>query len=125
VPWAVWLSDIAVPPSTVRTVRGDFTLGPLAILTARGHMHARGTALRATVGGERWYEARDWRHPPLLRNVQPEAVPAKTPLVLECDYDNGVRRPVRRCNGEPCELRAGPLADDAMCVLSGYALEGP
>lgn len=47
---------------------------------------------------------------------------AGTRIGVTCDYDNGVTKQVRLCDDAPRQLRGGPLADDAMCLVSGCAL---
>jgi len=50
-------------------------------------------------------------------------VPAGTAITLACDFDNGVTRPLRTCDGAPCDLVSGNGIDDAMCGVSGYVLD--
>jgi hypothetical protein len=121
--WGLYLEGIHVPPGT----SGVFDMvsvldAPLEIFTLTGHMHSRGVMLRGTRDGEPWYELANWRHPRLARFVPPRLLPAGTKLGLSCEYDNGVRRPVRTCDGVPCDLVSGTGVDDAMCVLAGYVL---
>ena len=65
----------------------------------------------------------DWRHPVVRTFDPPDVLPTGTHLAVECRYDNGVDRPVRLCDGQPCALRLGESADDAMCGVVGYAVE--
>jgi len=122
--WGVQVDQIDVLPFTTATVAARWTLpAPLALLTFGGHMHAQGTLLRAYRDGAQWYEQNDWEHPPQLRFLPPEVLPAGTELTVECTYDNGVQRPVKTCADDvPCPLVAGRLASDAMCNIQGYAV---
>ena len=120
--WGMPARDIVVPPFSTATVGTRWTLDrPLALLTFGGHMHDRGIRLRAYRDGVPMYEQDDWRHPRELRYLTPEVLPAGTTLRVECLYDNGVDRPVFRCDdGNPCALQYGERAVDAMCNLQGY-----
>jgi hypothetical protein len=119
------VDDAHVPPFSTGRMAARWTLArPLVLLSLAGHMHGRGVELTLTRNGVPWYVQDDWRHPPDDRYDPPEVLPAGTELALECTYDNGVERPVRRCaDGAPCPLVFGQLADDAMCNVQGYALE--
>ncbi|HEV7733336.1 MAG TPA: hypothetical protein VGR62_14285, partial [Candidatus Binatia bacterium] len=117
--WGVRTDDIAVQPFTTATV-GTSWIAPAAIglLTFGGHMHAQGIVLRAYRDDVLVYEQRDWRHPVEVNYRSPELLPAGTTLRVECLYDNGVERPVFRCDdGTPCPLVWGERAVDAMCNL--------
>ncbi len=122
--WAVRTKDIVVAPFTTAVVGNTSTLdAPLRLLTFGGHMHDRGVVLRAYRDDVLVYEQRDWRHPREVRYPTPEILPAGTRLRVECVYDNGVDRPVFRCDdGTPCPLVYGGRAVDAMCNLQGYAV---
>ncbi len=122
--WGFAAKDIAVAPFTTATVASAWTLAaPLALITFGGHMHERGVALRAYRDDVLMYEQRDWRHPKEVLYRTPEVLPAGTRLRVECDYDNGVDRPVFRCDdGTPCPLVWGERAVDAMCNLQGYGV---
>jgi len=121
--WGLEVDRIDVAPFTTATVGARWVLpAPLALLTLGGHMHAQGTSLRAYRDGSPWYAQDDWRHPPEIRFLPPETLPAGTALTLACAYDNGVRLPVKRCDGAPCPLVDGRLASDAMCNIQGYAI---
>jgi hypothetical protein len=122
--WGYVTRPITVEPFTTGTVGGSWTvLAPLELLTFSGHMHERGVALRAYRDDVLMYEQRDWQHPTEVLYRIPEILPAGTRLRVECDYDNGVDRPVFRCDdGTPCPLRYGERAVDAMCNLQGYGV---
>lgn len=122
--WGMVARDIAIPPFATATVGTSWTLSaPMALLTFGGHMHEQGVRLRAYRDDVLVYEQDDWRHPQELRYLTPEVLPAGTTLRVECAYDNGVDRPVFRCDdGTPCALSYGERAVDAMCNLQGYGV---
>jgi hypothetical protein len=121
--WGVYLDGIRVPPNTSAVFERSTVLeAPLEVFTLTGHMHSRGVMLRGTRDGEPWYELPNGRHPRLARFIPPLLVPAGTTIGLSCEYDNGVRRAVRTCDGVPCDLISGTGVEDAMCVMAGYVL---
>jgi hypothetical protein len=123
--YGIAVEDAYVPPFSTGRMAARWTLPkPLILLSLAGHMHARGVELTLTRNGVPWYVQENWRHPPDDRYDPPEVLPAGTEIGLDCAYDNGVDRPVRRCaDGSPCPLVSGQLADDAMCNVQGYALD--
>jgi hypothetical protein len=90
-----------------------------------GHMHFRG--LRFTVwgsGGSKLYESFDWAHPNMRVFTPALVIPPGGYLDYECDYDNGVTRPVRTdSSGTPTNLVFGVSAQDAMCIVTGSYYE--
>ena len=90
-----------------------------------GHMHSRG--LRFTVwgsNGAKLYESFDWAHPNTRLFTPALVVPPGGYFDYECEYDNGVTRPVRlNGSGDPTDLIFGVSADDAMCIVTGIYYE--
>jgi hypothetical protein len=119
--WAVWAENFAIPPFTQAVVEHTTPMPRMRLLTIGGHMHVRATELTAALDGAPLYTQRDWAHPRTRVFTQPLDVGGRA-LHLACAYDNGVTQPVRRCDGVPCPLVAGSRADDAMCVVSGFAV---
>jgi hypothetical protein len=122
--WGLQVPVIHVPPYSIGLSETSTVLAePLDFFTITGHMHSRGVFLTATRDGEPWYELFDWRHPPLVRYFPPRRVPAGTTIGVACSYDNGIRKPLRLCEGDvPCDLVAGSGIEDAMCTIAGYVL---
>ncbi len=79
--------------------------------------------------GEKIFENFDWAHPAILNFDEPWVLAADDWIDFECEWDNGVTRPVRRCGdavtdsgcvpGEPRNVTFGVTAQDEMCFLTG------
>ena len=121
--WQLYVGGFDVPPFTRATVGKSQTFAtPVELLLLATHMHVRGTRFTVTRDGAPWLEADDWRRPVVQPFVPPLAVPTGTRIDIACDYDNGVTQPVHLCDGAPCALPEGPLADDAMCTIVGFVI---
>lgn len=104
---------------------------PLAIFKMSSHQHQRGTHFTAWApDGTKVFENFDWAHPAILEFASPYVLAPGDYLEYQCDYDNGVTRPVRRCGdsrfdtgctpGEPRAVTFGTTAQDEMCFLTGF-----
>jgi hypothetical protein len=120
---------IDVAPGTVRTTRGDWQVGGLAVPVAAAgippqndacvlllttHMHKRGvrftTDLVDGATRKRLYEATDYRHPPVYTFAPVQLMKRGMRFHYECTHDNGVTMPVRLgCELEPGVTPGTPL----------------
>jgi hypothetical protein len=126
--------SIAVDPFSTGTLRLRMVnaLGtPMHIFQMSSHQHQRGTRFTAwNAGGDKVFENFDWAHPAVLDFDAPYVLEPGDHLDYECEWDNGVNRPVRRCGdsqydagcteGEPARLGFGVTAQDEMCYLTGF-----
>ena len=126
--------SIAVEPFSSGTLRLRMlnTLAtPLRIFQMSSHQHQRGTRFTAwNADGEKIFENFDWAHPAILDFDEPYVLQPGDHLDYECEWDNGVNRPVRRCGdspydancsaGEPLRVGFGITAQDEMCYLTGF-----
>jgi len=94
-----------------------------------GHQHLRGTRFTAwSSAGARIYESVDWAHPAIVEFDPPFVLAPGDWIDFECEWDNGVTRPVRRCgdsdrdagctSGEAVAVGYGVRAQDEMCTLT-------
>ena len=125
--------SIFVPPFSLGSLRLRWYNNgalPLQIFTMSSHQHQRGTHFTAwQADGTKVFENFDWAHPALLQFPDPYVLAPGDYLEYECDYDNGVTRPVRRCGdsrfdknctaGDPMPVTFGQTAQDEMCFLTG------
>jgi hypothetical protein len=104
---------------------------PLQIFELSSHQHQRGTRFTAwNSSGTRIFENFDWAHPAILDFDTPLALAPNDWIEFECEWDNGLTRPVRRCGdsvndtgcmpGEPVDIGFGVTAQDEMCFLTGF-----
>lgn len=104
---------------------------PMKIFHLSSHQHGRGTHVTAwNADGDKVFENFDWAHPAVLTFDDPYVLAPNDYLDFQCEWDNGVSRPVRRCGdsvndagctpGEPMAVRFGPTAQDEMCYLVGF-----
>lgn len=126
--------SIFVPPFETGSLRLRMvnTLGtPMRIFHVSSHQHMRGTQFTAwDSSGTRIFENRDWAHPAILTFADPLTLAPNDHIDFECEWDNGVTRPVRRCGdspsdagcvpGEPRAVTFGVTAQDEMCFLVGF-----
>lgn len=125
--------SIEVPPQTTRTLRLRY--GPTdetwSIYRLSGHQHMRGTRLSAwRSDGTKLFDNFDWSHPSLFYYDPPLTLAPGDYIEYECEHDNGVTRPLRRCGdsshdknctlGEPVTVRFGLTSVDEMCLLVGH-----
>jgi len=109
------------------------TLGvPMRIFHMSSHQHQRGTHFTAwDSGGEKIFENYDWAHPAILEfDDDPYTLAPDDFIDYECEWDNGITRPVRRCGdsahdtgctpGDPKAVTFGLTAQDEMCYLVGF-----
>jgi hypothetical protein len=125
--------SISVPPYAVGTLRLRYRnpfARPMRIFNLSSHQHQRGTRFTAwRASGEKLFENFDWAHPEILIFDPPFTLAPGEYVDYECEHDNGVTRPVRRCGdapadqgctpGEPVPLTFGVSAEDDMCFLTG------
>jgi len=125
--------SIFVPPSSTAMLRLRYTNTtgqPLSVFQLSSHQHKRGTRFTAwRSDGSRLFENLDWSHPAILNYNPPLVLAPGNYIEYECEHDNGVTRPVRRCGdsvrdagctpGQPVPLRFGVTSDDDMCFLTG------
>ena len=94
------------------------------------HEHQRGVRFTAwRSDGTRLFENLDWAQPPIIDYNPPLVLQPGDYIEYECEHDNGVTRPLRRCGdspndqnctpGDPMTLRFGLSAEDEMCLLVG------
>jgi hypothetical protein len=126
--------SIAVDPFSTGTLRLRMVnaLGtPMHIFQMSSHQHQRGTRFTAwNASGDKVFENFDWAHPAVLDFVEPYVLAPGDHLDYECEWDNGVNRPVRRCGdsqfdanctpGDPVRVGFGVTAQDEMCYLTGF-----
>jgi hypothetical protein len=104
---------------------------PMRIFHMSSHQHQRGTRFVVwNAGGEKIFENFDWAHPAMLNFDPPYILAPGDHIDYQCDWDNGVTRPVRLCGdsqaddgcapGEPVAVRFGVTAQDEMCYLVGF-----
>jgi hypothetical protein len=70
-----------------------------------------------------------WAHPAILDFDDPFVLAPNDFIDFQCEWDNGISRPVRRCGdsaadvgctpGEPRAVTFGLTAQDEMCFLAG------
>jgi hypothetical protein len=108
------------------------TLGvPMQIFHLSSHQHQRGTHFTAwNSAGARIFENHDWAHPAILTFDDPLVLAPNDFIDYQCEWDNGISRPVRRCGespndtgctpGEPKAVTFGVTAQDEMCFLVGF-----
>jgi hypothetical protein len=100
------------------------------IFQMSSHQHQRGTRFTAwDSSGAKIFENFDWAHPSILNFATPFVLAPGDWIDFECEWDNGVTRPVRRCGdaahdhgctpGEPIDVTFGVTAQDEMCFLTG------
>lgn len=125
--------SIFVPPFQTATLRVRYvntTSTPWSIFELSSHQHQRGTRFTAwSDDGAELFENRDWAHPAILRYDPPLVVPPGGWLEYECEHDNGVTRPIRRCGdspydrgctpGDPVPVKFGVTSVDEMCLITG------
>jgi hypothetical protein len=128
--------SINVPPFATGSLRLRMvnTLGvPMKIFHVSSHQHQRGTHFTAwTSNGTKIFENYDWAHPAILtfEDDAPFVLAPNDYLDYQCEWDNGVTRPVRRCGesaadtnctpGDPKAVTFGLTAQDEMCYLVGF-----
>jgi hypothetical protein len=121
---------INIPPFTVQThpppgqPRARWTntsVQSRSVIVLGGHMHLNGLRFTAWASdGTKLYESFDWSHPNSRFFTPPLVLSPGDYLEYECEYDNGVNRPVRLdAQGNPTNLIFGVSAEDAMCILTG------
>jgi hypothetical protein len=104
---------------------------PMRIFRMSSHQHQRGTRFTAwSAAGEKIFENFDWAHPAILDFDDPYTLAPGDHIDFECQWDNGVERPVRRCGdartdaactpGDPMPVTFGVTAQDEMCFLVGF-----
>ena len=108
------------------------TLGtPMQIFHLSSHQHQRGTHFTAwNSTGSKIFENYDWAHPAILDFDDPLVLAPNDFIDYQCEWDNGITRPVRRCGdaagdvgcmpGEPRAVTFGITAQDEMCFLVGF-----
>jgi hypothetical protein len=113
------------PPGQARARWTNTDAVPRNVIFLGGHMHYRG--LRFTVWGSdatKLYESYDWSHPNTRFFSPPLVIPPGGFLDYECEYDNGINRPVRTdATGRPTDLVFGTSTEDAMCIVTGTYFE--
>lgn len=126
-------SIFAAPFSTGKLrVRYHPPAGPQTIFRLAGHQHQRGTHFTAwRSDGTKLYENFDWSHPAKLDLDPPLVLQPDDYIEYECEQDNGITRPVRRCGdsaadknctpGDPIPVTFGLTAADEMCLLVGLS----
>jgi hypothetical protein len=126
--------SIFVPPFDLGSLRlrwANNGAQPLQIFLLSSHQHQRGTRFTAwNPAGEKIFENFDWAHPAILQFPDPYVLAPGDYIEYQCDYDNGVDRPVRRCGdsrfdsgctpGDPVPVTFGQTAQDEMCFLTGF-----
>jgi hypothetical protein len=125
--------NILVEPFSTGTLRLRManTLGvPMQIFHLSSHQHQRGTHFTAwNSAGAKIFENYDWAHPAILDFDDPLVLAPNDFLDYQCEWDNGITRPVRRCGdaagdagctpGDPRAVTFGITAQDEMCFLVG------
>lgn len=125
--------NLLVPPFATAThrLRMQNPVGrPISIFEISSHQHQRGTRFTAwNSAGEKIFENHDWAHPAILNFAEPWVLATDDWIDFECEWDNGVTRPVRRCGdspydtgctpGDPVPVTFGVTAQDEMCFLTG------
>ena len=124
--------SIFVPPFSTATLRLRY--GPTdeawSIFRLSGHEHQRGTRFTAWKSdGTKLFDNLDWSHPASFDYDPPLVLQPGDYIEYECEHDNGVTRPVRRCGdspndsgctpGEPIASKFGLTSLDEMCLLVG------
>jgi hypothetical protein len=119
--WSITNQKIEVAPFGVSTVAAAWRLEtPLTVVFVNTHTHSRALELIAERDGQEWLHSTAWDHPTTVLYPQPITLPAGTVVRVACTWDNGVTRPVRLCDGQPCALHDGQSAEDAMCIVGGF-----
>jgi hypothetical protein len=127
---------INVPPFATGSLRLRMvnTLGvPMSIFHLSSHQHQRGTHFTAwNSEGTKIFENYDWAHPAILTfdDDAPLVLAPNDYIDYQCEWDNGITRPVRRCGdsandtncapGDPRAVTFGVTAQDEMCFLVGF-----
>jgi hypothetical protein len=125
--------SIFVPPFGTATLRLRYGPSdrPWSIFHLSSHQHQRGTRFTAwRSDGTKLFENFDWSHPAIFGFDPPFVLQPGDYIEYECEHDNGVERPVRRCGdsasdagctpGEPVPVTFGLTSVDEMCLLTGF-----
>ena len=118
--------SIFVPPASTATLRLRYTNNsgqPWSIFRLGSHEHQRGVRFTAwRSDGSKLFENFDWAHPAVFDYDPPLVLQPGDYLDYECEHDNGVTRPQRRCGDADHDRGCTP--GDPVPVTFGLTTQG-